>query len=51
MGTTFQKLLDRLSAVRHGNYRDDPAHTEALLNEMADTLQDVLEMLRDRFEQ
>ena len=49
MGSTWQSLLDDLWRVRCENvYRDDVSRREALIEQMAWTMQTILEKLRDR---
>lgn len=47
MGSTWQKLLDDFAAVRNGDYRNDMDRKEVLIEEMAFTVQRILEKLRD----
>ena len=47
MGSTWQKLLDNFARVRQAEYRNENDREEALIEEMAYTIQTILEKLRD----
>lgn len=47
MGSTWQSLLDEFVRVRQASYRDENDREEALIEQMAYTMQTILEKLRD----
>jgi hypothetical protein len=47
MRSTWQDLLDNFWRVRNGDYRSEPEHQEAIIEEMAFVIQTILEKLRD----
>lgn len=48
MGSTWQSLLDEFVRVQDRDYRDENDREEALIDQMAFTMQRILEKLRDQ---
>jgi len=48
MGSTFQSLLDSFIQALDAEYRNDPDRYAARLDNIESTVQQMLEMLRDR---
>lgn len=51
MGNTFQHLLDQFVRVRDAQYRSDPDEAAARMESIEFTIQGILELLRDKYEQ
>lgn len=47
MGQTFQSLLDEFYEVKSRRYSNEPERVDALLESLENTMQAILEKLRD----